>query len=136
MSFCNANAASSALIAQEGNNYHLVFERVKSALSKQRFLKEVFDECVRRMETEFDSPFALYTAHTLSISKDAATTLYEEYKELIERYMALPTPDQHELEIFQVCTQAIPLTKRSIGQRSEPRVFSDQNNADLRRGNR
>ena len=92
------------------SRYHFVFHRVNGALSKQRYLKEVFAVCTQRLVSDFDHPLALFNAHTLTLPKAMVPALFNEYKELLEKYMAYAAEGE-ELEMLQVCIQAVPLLK-------------------------
>lgn len=92
------------------SRYHFVFERVNGVLTKQRYLKEAFAVATQRMVSDFDHPLALFKSHTLSLPKAMIPALFKEYNELLEKYMSFAVVGE-ELEILQVCTQAIPLLK-------------------------
>lgn len=97
---------------KEDSRYHLVFERVNGSLAKQRYIKDVSAEIQKRIGSEFDNPLAMFSAHTLSIPSHLVANFYDEYKKLADRYMSYSAEDPNELEILQVCCQAVPVVKR------------------------
>lgn len=94
----------------ENNKYHIVVERIRGGLAKQKYLADIFMECSRRMQDEFHNPLAMFTAHTLSVPRSMVPTFFEEYKQLLEKYMGFDNVE-NDLEIMQVCSQAIPMLK-------------------------
>lgn len=104
-----SDLTNTGLISQSSDcKYHIVFERVNGSLTKMRYMKEVFAECTRRLNTEFDNPLALFSAQTLSVPTELIPGFYNEMKELIERYMSYDSTGAN-LEILQIGIQAIPL---------------------------
>lgn len=91
------------------SKYHIVFERVSGALSKQKFLKDVFEEGLQRLSREFDNPHAHFSAHTVSMPSSMVPRFFDEYKALVEKYMGYDL-DGGEVEILQVCAQAFPVS--------------------------
>lgn len=93
--------------------YHIVFERVNATLVKQRYIREVSSECHRRIVKDFDDTRAMFTAHTLSLPTPMIRHFYDEYKQLVEKYMSYSS-DPKDLEVLQVCCQSVPLLKRKV----------------------
>ncbi len=91
------------------HKYHIIFERVNGSLVKQRYLKEVFDECTKRITSEFENPLALFTAHTISLPRTSVKPFYDEYKDLLEKYMSIEGTDRSNAEILQICMQSVPM---------------------------
>lgn len=100
------------MVLQPDGKYHIVFERVNGNLVKQRYLKDAFSECFKRMDREFENPYAMFSAHTISIPHSLISTFYDDYKTLVDRYMTYDC-NEEQLEILQVCTQAVPLVSFS-----------------------
>jgi uncharacterized protein (TIGR02147 family) len=92
-------------------NVHISFNRVAAMITSQQYMKSAFGEANRQLERHFASPQHFFAVHSFSILEGDIKTFIEDYKTLVNKYLA-STPSEAEkqnLKVVQLTTQLFPI---------------------------
>lgn len=67
---------------------HTRFNRISQSLVQKQYLKSVFAESIKRVDTHFERSDAAFQSHTFTLSPDDIQELTAEYKQLLAKYLA------------------------------------------------
>lgn len=91
----------------EPTNMHVVFQRLASQIPEKKFMTEVMEETLKRLDQSYGSEDSFYTTAAISITEDQIRSLRHDYKKLIEKYIALgnSASDHEKRKIIQISCQ-------------------------------
>jgi uncharacterized protein (TIGR02147 family) len=91
----------------KGQKIHFVLDKFAPHFSKQIYLKKLVPVLQQRIESEFHSPASYFESHTLSLSEAQFRGFLEDYKALLERYLAQDADG--DTSVYQLFTSAFPV---------------------------
>jgi transcriptional regulator with XRE-family HTH domain len=98
------------LLQNEGQTapLHFIFDQMTSHLSKKNYVVQTFSEVMKRIETDYENPQALFSVKTLAMEPRLLRAFGKDYKTLLEKYMARPNADNadSQRDILQVTFSA------------------------------
>jgi len=91
----------------KGRKIHFLLDKFSPHFSKQIYLKKLVPILQQRIESEFHSPQSYFESHTLSLSEAQFRGFLDDYKSLLERYLAQDA--EGETAVYQLFTSAFPV---------------------------
>lgn len=95
------------LEVHKSQKIHFVMDKFAPHFSKQIYMKKMIPVLQARIERDFHSTTNYFESHTLSLSEAQFRSWLEDYKSLLERYMAQTVEDK--TSVYQILVAAFPV---------------------------
>ncbi len=102
---------SKVIQKSKDGKFHIVFSRINYKELQKRYLKNLMEATLQRINNEYGSPTSHFVAYTFSTNESALSRLNMDLKSLMEKYMAEdPKPEKNSL-LVQASFQLFPIAK-------------------------
>lgn len=90
-------------------NEHLIFDKVSSANAHMAYVKNSLSHAIRRVDTDYKTRKSLFSVKCISLSQHRLHEFGNDYKSLLENYMADNDSAEESRSAVQVTFSAIPV---------------------------
>ncbi len=96
------------LAFRQRGSVHISFNRLTTLVSNKRFLRQVFEEGLRQLDSQFTSDRCFFNGTTFSVAEDDIQQFIADYKVLLDRYITA-APGNGVKRIVQANIQFFPV---------------------------